>query len=108
MSGNSGFADSAFLTVARLSAWSRLVNRAPSCAATLLIFLCGLKIDLFKHLVLLPTGSCQNSAAVFHHIRMPAQIPGGIFRPQSPNIGVFANQIVDAPGFPAPAWVFPR
>src|SRR5262249_24834337 len=67
-----------------------------------------LKIDLFKHLILLPAGAGQDSAAILHHVRMPAQISGGIFRPQSPNISVLANQIVDPSGFTSPVRVLPR
>src|SRR5215475_3404948 len=109
MFGSLVFADLAsFTPVLTFRPGRRLLVRAPPCAAIYSVFLCRLKINLFKHLIFLPTGARQDFAAVLHHVRMPAQISGGIFRPQSPNIGVLANQIVDPSGFTAPVRVFPR
>jgi hypothetical protein len=45
------------------------------------VFFRRLKVDLFKHLVLLPPGAGQNAAAVFDHAGMAAKIAGSVFRP---------------------------
>src|SRR5262249_3921294 len=71
------------------------------------VFLRRLEVNLFKHLIFLPSGACQNTPAVFHHVRVPAEIAGSFFWPQSPNVGVLADQIFYATCFAAPRLVFP-
>src|SRR5882724_9018520 len=39
-----------------------------------------LKIDFFKHRVLLPPGSLQDAAAILHHRGMSTEITGRLFR----------------------------
>src|SRR4030095_774803 len=72
------------------------------------VFLSRLKIDLFKHRGLQPTRALENSASIFDHAGMPAEIAGRVFGLQPPLVGVFADQIFHAACFAAPVGVFPR
>src|SRR5579863_10634693 len=65
------------------------------------------KIDLFLDVFLGPSAALQNAHAVLDHLRMTAKIHGSVLRAQSPQIGVFANQVVDAADFPGPVSIFP-
>src|SRR5579862_729310 len=71
-------------------------------------FFTGDKVDLFEEGAFLPAGAGEDAHAVFAHARVAAEIAGGVGGLQVPLIGVFADEIVDAAGFPVPVRVFPR
>src|SRR5579862_2089793 len=86
-----------------LRAWARRKT-----GALLGGFFSGDEVDLFEEGAFLPAGAGEDAHAVFAHARVAAEIAGGVGGLEIPFVGVFADEIVDAAGFPVPVRVFPR
>src|ERR1700723_1554304 len=65
-------------------------------------------INLFFQRLFLESASKQNSLSVFNHLRITAEVAGGVSASQFPEVGVFADDVLDAAGFAAPFGVFIR
>src|SRR5260221_5917352 len=72
------------------------------------IFFRRLEINFLEHASFLPARALENSAAIFHHVRMAAQISRRVRRLQSPLQRVLSHQIIHASRLAAPLLVFPR
>src|ERR1700675_179269 len=64
-------------------------------------------IHFFLQVLFLETDPLQDALCMLDHLWMPAQIPHAISPGESPLVGVFANQIVDASDLALPAVVLP-
>src|ERR1700742_1761190 len=71
-------------------------------------FFAGDEVDLFEEGAFLPSGAGEDAHAVFTHAGVAAEIAGGVGGLEVPLVGVFADEIVYAPGFAVPVGVFPR
>src|SRR5580698_2844392 len=71
-------------------------------------FFAGDEVDLFEEGAFLPSGAGEDAHAVFAHAGVAAEVAGGVGGLEIPFVGVFADEVVDAPGFAVPVGVFPR